>query len=267
MGDTAISWCSKTWNLTAGCTKVSEGCRNCYAARLVATRLRHLPHNEYLAEKTASGYDWTGPVNLRPEKLEEPLRWRKPEIVFVDSQSDLFHEKVPFQFIDRVFDVMATCRRHTFLVLTKRPERMQEFVTDWNDRYLPGRAVAMKLPNVHLGVSVENQQAADERIPLLLQTPAAVRWISAEPLIGPIHLGPENCHVPDASMVDRTIDWIVVGCESGPGARPCDPDWIRHLRDQASAGGSKFYLKQMMVGGKLVHLPELDGRQHTEVPS
>ncbi|MFH0901319.1 MAG: phage Gp37/Gp68 family protein [Pseudomonadota bacterium] len=259
MGTTAISYVTKSWGLVVGCTKCSPGCRSCWAARLAATRLRHRPEYAGLAERNGDGYNWTGEVRLLPQRLEEPLRWRKPQTVFVCPMGDLFHQDVPEDYIAQVFTTMWVSPQHTYLVLTKRPGRM----ADLSRRFWWG---AKPLPNVWLGVSVEDQRAADERIPLLLQTSAVVRWISAEPLLGNVHLGPENCHVTDPSMVGRTIDWIVAGAESGPGARPCELDWLRSLRDQCQAVGVSYYLKQARIDGKLVHLPELDGRQWTEMP-
>ncbi len=169
-----IVWTDETWNPLRGCSRVSEGCRNCYAES-VARRFDGpgLPYEGLIA----SGGQWNGQIKLVPEKLDEPLRWQRPRRIFVNSMSDLFHPNVPNEYIDRVFAVMALASQHTFQVLTKRPERMLE--------YLNRRTT---MPNVWLGVSIENQVTADERIPLLLQTPAAVRWVSAEPLLRPVDL-------------------------------------------------------------------------------
>jgi protein gp37 len=202
--------------------------------------------------------------------LLEPLSWGKPRRVFVNSMSDLFHEDVPTRFIDRVFAVMALCPQHVFQILTKRPERMRQYVAqvldrkcvtriaiaaerirpggahtpEWlrNHAYQPASEVSPPLPNVWLGVSVENQQYADERIPLLLQTPAALRFISAEPLLGPLDLQPAVRYAP--------IDWVIVGGESGPGARPFDLAWARSIVQQCQAAGVACFVKQ--VGAKPV---------------
>lgn len=250
-----IEWTDETWNPLRGCSRVSEGCRHCYAEG-VARRFSGpgLPYEGLIAR----GGQWNGQIKLVPELLDQPLRWRRPRRIFVNSMSDLFHENVPTEFIDQVFAVMAMADEHTFQVLTKRPERMRSYLSDegltrrllsaayridqekWAwlsaDFHIVGCQV-LPLPNVWLGVSVEDQAAADERIPLLLQTPAAVRWISAEPLLGPVDL-------EDYDTTQAGIDWVVVGGESGREARPMHPDWARALRDQCAAAGVPFLFKQ-----------------------
>jgi len=183
----AIEWTNATWSPALGCSPVSEGCALCYAVR-TTWRLAHNPDRTVsgrragLVEKTSAGVlRWTGKVRCVPELLNVPLHWREPRRIFVCSQSDLFHEEVPFGFIDRVFATMAGALRHDFQVLTKRPDRMYAFVRRWTGSTLP-------LANVWLGTSVENQAAADERIPRLLAIPAAVRFVSCEPLLGPVDL-------------------------------------------------------------------------------
>jgi protein gp37 len=284
MGDrSAIEWTDATWNPVTGCSKVSAGCTNCYAER-VSHRFGWTakPWNAtYAAEN----------VRLHPERLEQPLRWTKPRRVFVNSMSDLFHEQVPFEFIDQVFAVMALTERHTFQVLTKRPQRMLAYFQDLDERasrtpargfrkvpYEDGRYCVVlekalpdmvrryglierhwPLKNVWIGVSVENQGAADERIPLLLQTPAAVRFLSCEPLLGPVDLSaykpfdgecycqdrPNGCKPRLAIGCPETaIDWVIVGGESGPHARPMHPDWVLSLRDQCQDAGVPFFFKQ-----------------------
>ena len=261
---TGIEWTDATWNPVTGCTKVSAGCKHCYAerdwGRLSAPRPQP---NIY------TGRAFTD-VACHPERLAEPLRWAKPRRIFVNSMSDLFHEAVPDEFLPDVFAVMAVARRHVFQVLTKRATRMREVLND--DVFVDAVATAARqiygheipesgdfwpLPNVWLGVSVEDQATADERIPLLLDTPAAVRWLSAEPLLGPVSLRwlpafPENtrsiCLRPsgETDHLDglRRLDWVVVGGESGPKARPMHPDWPRSLRDQCAAAGVPFLFKQ-----------------------
>jgi len=197
-GQTGIEWCEATWNLVTGCTKVSEGCRNCWACRLAATRLRDHPRYRGLAEMRDGTPEWTGEVRLHPELLDQPLRWRKPRRIFVCSQADLFHKAVPGKFIDEVLVMMASAGWHSFLVLTKRPKRMLECLHNpamgtyiWdraNRTHGPFIGEPWPLPNVWVGVSVEDQKTADELIPLLLQTPAMVRWVSVEPLLGAIDL-------------------------------------------------------------------------------
>lgn len=288
---TKIEWTEATWNPIRGCTVVSEGCRNCYAMA-VATRFSDAGQAyEGLAYRNASGAHWTGKVRLVEEHLEDPLRWKRARRIFVNSMSDLFHQSIPDDWIDRVFAVMALTPQHTFQILTKRPERMKLYTaalsgdrllrTAFETGLVTPRADHIEayagiiagqswpLSNVWLGVSVENQETADKRIPLLLETPAAVRWISAEPLLGPIDLHQFTfqfsvCQVPsDGTTVQalrqmlhaagkelaRTqgsdlLDWVVVGGESGPGARPMHPDWVRSLRDQCVAAGVPLFFKQ-----------------------
>lgn len=260
MGDTTIEWTDKTWNPLRGCRRVSEGCRHCYAERMALRFSGPGQPYEGLVRKVGNEARWTGEVRLVPELLLEPLRWRKPRRVFVNSMSDLFHEDVPFEFIARVFAVMGTAREHIFQVLTKRPARMLQFMDTLRNGYIldvPREAgdelwasYILPLPNVWLGVSVEDQAAADERIPLLLRTPAAVRWISAEPLFGPVDLS--HYLVDDWTRigddvhyhVGDSLHWVVVGGESGPGARPMHPDWARSLRDQCQAAGVAYFFKQ-----------------------
>lgn len=260
-----IEWTESTWNPVVGCAKVSEGCRHCYAMR-VAHRLAAMGQKRYkgLTEKRSSGVEWNGTVRTVPAALDIPLskEWKKPRRIFVNSMSDLFHPDVSFDFIDRVFAVMALCPQHTFQILTKRPERMLEYLTSHTgniERKMMVQAGTVEitgnvlqpppswpLPNVWLGVSVENQATADERIPILLQVPAAVRWLSMEPLLGPVdikvYLGdlPEDADGPAQSG----IDWVVVGGESGHKARPMHPDWVRSLRDQCTAAAVPFFFKQ-----------------------
>ena len=198
------------------------------------------------AKMTRGGPVWTGEVRLVPELLDQPLRWKKPRRIFVNSMSDLFHEDVPDEFILSVWRTMANASQHTFQILTKRPTRMR----DWLRKGLMiGDFIAPPLDNVWLGVSTEDQATADERIPLLLQTLAAVRWISAEPLLSPIDL--TSIKRTQAEGYMRPLDgrfnklgWIVAGGESGPKARPSHPDWFRSLRNQCAAMGVPFFFKQ-----------------------
>lgn len=265
-----IAWTEETWNPLRGCSRVSDGCRNCYAESIAARFCgAGQPYEGTINPETKR---WNGTIKLVPEKLAEPLRWTRPRMVFVNSMSDLFHEDVPFEFIDKVFAVMALAKQHTFQVLTKRPERMREYfkslshkrgskvcawATDELGIGLEGilriDKIPKGLPNVWLGVSVENQQAADERIHLLLQTPAEVHWVSVEPMIGPVDLFMVsdvdftfNALSKKEGIAFRGIglDWVVVGGESGPHARPMHPDWARNLRDQCRAAGLPFLFKQ-----------------------
>lgn len=270
-GKTHIQWTDASWNCVIGCSAVSEGCRFCYAERM-AHRLGANPRTpEYkgLTVVRDSGPKWTGKVRCLPERLEDPLRWKKPRMIFVNSMSDLFHEDVPFDFIDKVFAVMALAPQRIFQVLTKRPERMREyfnrpelydrtlreadtFRAEWaNKRPLAripiSNPATSPLPNVWLGVSAEDQKRAEERIPLLLQTPAAVRFVSLEPLLGPVDLS----YRPRLGK----LNWVIVGGESGPGARPMNPKWARDIRDQCKAAGVPFFFKQWGEWGDPIQLP------------
>lgn len=292
-----IEWTDSTWNPITGCTLVSEGCRHCYAAQLAATRLRSHPSREGLARVNAAGEaKFTGEVRLNEQWLDQPLRWRRPRRIFVCAHGDLFHEAVPDEWIDRVFAAMALAPQHTFQVLTKRPERAACYLARRDGR---GRIPAMDyaalmaatgryntpaldlrhwpLPQVWLGTSVEDQPTADARIPHLLAAPAAVRFLSAEPLLGPVDLanlrrynprgepwidalrglvtrgqylarGPSECSFGTNTQVTPPelphLDWVIVGGESGRHARPMHPDWARSLRDQCVAAGVPFFFKQ-----------------------
>lgn len=236
---TGIEWTDATWNPVTGCTKVSAGCDHCYAETF-AERFRGTPGHYF-----ENGFD----VQLRENKLTEPLRWRKPRKVFVNSMSDLFHDAVPDEHIAKVWAVMALAPQHTFQVLTKRHARMRALLN--SEQFKDSVARAMILPldrggvnpdlatapdlhwprrNVWLGVSTENQQWADIRIPALLDTPAAVRFMSAEPLLGPISIYSNS----DLDREDAQLDWVIVGGESGHGARPMHPSWVRSLRYECS---------------------------------
>ncbi|MFI2632591.1 DUF5131 family protein [Streptomyces collinus] len=284
--NTSIEWADKTWSPIIGCDKVSPGCDHCYAISTARIR-EHNPNPKISAafagttERNEDGISWTGKVNLLDDRLTEPLRWKKPRKVFVNSLSDLFHAEVPDKFIAHVFAVMALTPRHTYQVLTKRHARMRsllssrEFVAlvdDHREQLQPGCGdFAWPLPNVWLGVSVENQKWADIRIPALLETPAAVRFLSCEPLLGPIDLcgpivpgrgrpkltywldgrpgwGPEQTddrgRVFQRLAVGPRLDWVIVGGESGPKARAMHPDWARTIRDQCAHSGVPFFFKQ-----------------------
>lgn len=278
---TGISWTDATWNPIRGCSRVSEGCRNCYAES-VAARFSGagLPY-----EGLTRDGKWTGEVRVVERHFLDPLRWEKPRRIFVNSMSDLFHPNVTDETIDRVFAVMALAPRHTFQVLTKRPERMRKYLADTR-RNIPVYNAATKitggdfskfpgdmantrssggswwpLPNVWLGVSVEDQATADARVPLLLQTPAAVRFISYEPALGPVDFthAVHNGECGSRACAKGRVDQIIVGGESGPGARPCDVAWIRSTRDQCKAAGVACFVKQL--GARPVGLPvPNDGR-------
>lgn len=347
---TKIEWTGATWNPITGCSVVSPGCTNCYAMRLAGTRLRHHPSRRGLTKDTKAGPVWTGEVRLNEDWLDQPLRWKKSRMIFVCAHGDLFHEDVPDEWIDRVFAVMALAPQHTFQVLTKRADRMRAYLTDPRaDRRIhelvcdlttlglanvvliapgidecaapAGRRVYLgewPLSNAWLGVSAEDQARADQRIPLLLDTPAAVRWVSLEPLLGPVDLtwvqpgraaGGEIALDVLQRYVARAVtgsaghwdqrpselpnlDWVVLGGESGRGARPMHPDWARAVRNQCDAAGVAFFFKQwgewlppaqdgaIIDGEQILNASDeferlgkalagalLDGREHREFPA
>lgn len=287
--NTGIEWTDATWNPVRGCSRVSPGCQHCYAETVAGRFCGAGQPYEGLIHPTTRG--WNGKVKLVPEAFQIPWRWTRGRRIFVNSMSDLFHPSVPFEFIAAVFFIMSVTTRHQYQVLTKRPERMLEFF-HWVDDYehvFPGERISdvgMEHPavkalgwdpcrggrggydncgpgfpyeNVWLGVSVENQATADERIPLLLQCPAAVRWISAEPLLGRVdlceHLGMwwnqtmgsfegSGQRINVHPRGGPGIGWLVAGGESGIGARPMHPEWARSLRDQCAAAGVPFLFKQ-----------------------
>ncbi|THU34227.1 phage Gp37/Gp68 family protein [Niastella caeni] len=288
-----IEWTNRTWNPVVGCSKVSAGCKNCYAIRM-AWRLQHIPNSKDkyagTVEKTAGGQlNWTGKVNIIEKEFVKPFTWRKPSMVFVNSESDLFHESVPFQVIRSLFGVMSVCKEHTFQILTKRPQRMLDFFEwlklmdpEWQDdpaNYAYDLCVeygietgcgsafetdAWPLKNVWLGVSVEDQNTANERIPLLMQIPAEVRFLSCEPLLSTINftlkykIGPSNHWTENydvllgnkysydlgSKVIATKIDWVIAGGESGKDARPLHPEWVRSIRNQCKTAGTPFFFKQ-----------------------
>lgn len=274
-----IEWTEETWNPFVGCTPVSKGCDNCYAGREASGRLKNLPLYQGIAENGV----FNGTVRLAPERLTQPLRWTRPRKVFVNSMSDLFHEGVPDAYIATIYAVMASTPQHTYQILTKRHGRMRALLRDecrchaagthfksameWaatphNPDYVPGlksglfHRMIWPLPNVHLGVSVEDQRAAELRIGALIDTPAAVRWVSAEPLLGGVNLqkwlgsvaypNTARGHGIGGQTISfgPGIDWVVAGGESGPNARPSHPGWFRSLREQCEIAGVPFLFKQ-----------------------
>jgi len=245
-----IEWCDRTINPVVGCTRVSKGCENCYAEKMAGRGiLQQFPQYQEVND----GGKWNHQTAFVASELEKPLRWRKPRRIFVCSMGDLFHESVPDEWIHAVVDVARRCPQHTFQLLTKRPERFAAFFDAYPAAYV-GNPLALP-SNIWLGVSVEDQATADERIPLLLRVPAAVRFVSAEPLLGPIAIdrylsdwwhNRNSGVVTDDGPVESTgrLAWLICGGESGPGARPMHPDWARGLRDQCQEAGVAFFLKQ-----------------------
>jgi protein gp37 len=242
---TAIEWTEMTWNPTTGCDQVSPGCDHCYALSM-AGRLKAMgaPAYQNDGDPRTSGPGFG--LTLHPERLNDPLKWRDSRVVFVNSMSDLFHAKVPFEFVERVWATMEATPQHTYQILTKRPDRMARF-----SHRLP------LLPNVWLGTSIEDQERVN-RLVWLNNTSAAIRFVSAEPLLGPVAM----------NLEDMRVDWLIVGGESGPNPRPMDLDWARSLRDRCAQAGTSFFLKQL--GGhpdKRGHEKAvLDGQRWTEMP-
>ncbi len=234
-----MKWWDKSWNPVVGCTKASPGCANCYAEKLHMQRF-----SAFLARKKVSGKCYQKPfstIQLFEERLDIPLRRKIPTTYFVNSMSDLFHPEIPFEFIDKVYNTMLCSHWHTFLTLTKRPERMIEY-------YKTKPHVVIEAGNVWLGVTVCNQAEADKNIPLLLQTPAAHRFLSIEPMLGEIDLTTTKMKTgPVYSCVNITkeLDQVILGGETGPNARPTHPDWARKVRDDCKAAGVPFFMKQM----------------------
>jgi len=233
-GTSAIEWTESTWNPVTGCSKVSPGCAHCYAETF-AERWRGIPGHPY-----EQGFD----LRLWPARVEQPLRWRRPRMIFVNSMSDLFHEEIPFDFLCDIFDVMVAAEQHTFQILTKRHERLRELAP-----LLPWP------PNVWMGVTIENRRFV-RRADALRSVDCAVRFISAEPLLGPLE-----------GLDLSGIDWVIAGGESGSGFRRVKPEWLRDLRDRCQVEGVAYFFKQWggirpKTGGRT-----LDGRTWDEMPT
>jgi protein gp37 len=278
MAKTKIEWADMVWNPAVGCTPAGVGCLNCYAKRVY--------------ERFHPGQKFSD-IHLYPQKLYDPLGWKKPQLIFVDSMFDLFHKDISHVFIAQVFAIAAIARQHTYVVLTKRIDRALQIldcysdfdneVEAWQEQFCHERGYCPQefewpLPNVWLLTSISTQEDADENIPLLLQTPAAVRGVSVEPMLEKIVLptywqysqpdgfennGPGSWNIGGWA---EDINWVICGCESGPGARPMELDWVRSLRDQCQEADVPFFLKQARVNGKLVKMPELDGKVWAEYP-
>lgn len=239
----SIEWTEATWNPTRGCTRVSPGCQNCYAERFAHRLSGEGQAYEGLTRSTASGPRWRGVLKLVDDAVDLPLQWQKPKMIFVNSMSDLFHEKVPLEFLNRVFDVMRRASWHTFQVLTKRADRLAEL----------GRSLAWP-SNVWMGVSVESDEYTS-RVDRLRTVDAHVRFLSLEPLLGPL---------PSLNL--DGIHWVIVGGESGPGARPMSPEWVRTLRDQCARAQVPFFFKQWGGVRKSKTGRTLDGRTWDQFP-
>ena len=241
--DSTIEWTDATWNPVTGCTKISPGCDNCYAERF-SERFRGVPNHPF-----TTGFDLT----LRPERLATPLGWKRPRMIFVNSMSDLFHKDIPTAFIERVFETMERAHWHRFQVLTKRSSLMRDFM---KRRYGSGiNGSTLGPANIWCGVSLENAQQLS-RVEHLRAAPAALRFLSIEPLLGPID---------DLDL--SGIHWAILGGESGPRARPIDPDWVRAIRDKCVANGTSFFFKQWGGLRPKSNGRVLDGREWSEIPA
>lgn len=265
---TKIEWTDETWNPIVGCSKISRGCTNCYAEKMAArfSWPEEFEPEGHIVTKPEGSFHrviargrWNGKTVFKADRIDQPLKFRKARRIFVCSMGDLFHESVEQAWIDKVFAVMTLAHRHTFQILTKRPERMLEYLRkSWRMGTVLGEAWNMlgkmpeyvhcdvmkrpwPLPNVWLGISAEDQEAADDRIPFLLETPAAVRFVSVEPMLGPINM---HYRCQDWLTDVGGIDWVICGGESGPISRPIHPDWARSLRDQCADAGVPFFFKQ-----------------------
>lgn len=264
MGDkTKIEWADATISPLYGCSKVSPACANCYAERLAARFSKNPATAALYAGTVDDAGHWTGRLNLLPHRMQQALRWKRPRRIFIASQSDLFHENAPEEFLDLAFAYMAVARQHTFLLLTKRAERLRSCISGADvqgrvmhaafscipvdEESLDARSFATwPLPNVHIGVTVENQEQANARIPLLLETPAALRFVSIEPMLGPVSLREyyrEEGRGTYSVWLDY-LDHVICGGESGPNARPMHPGWVRSLRDQCAGAEVPFMFKQ-----------------------
>lgn len=330
MGDgTGIEWCDATWNPVGGCSRISEGCRHCYAEQIagrfsgpgqafegLARRVLKVVNADERDPGNRTEGRWTGEMRFYPKRLSIPLRWKRPRRVFVNSMSDLFHEKLTDEQIDQVVAVMALARQHTYQTLTKRADRMRAYFAadnidqpsidgrmplSWRlaraaEKIDPKRFAALGGDSFHWhprrwpwtwwGTSIENQAAADERLPELVESDVDVLFLSCEPLLGSVDV------TPALWDGDRGVRWVIAGCESGRGARPCDPAWLQSLRDQCAAAGVAYFLKQAVdvavpngrggfhsaitfgpgthAKGIVLGAPYLDGAQHLafpEVPS
>lgn len=317
MNKTRIPWAEWVWNPIAGCQKISPGCDNCYAARLASTRLAH--QKDYAG--LALNGEWSGKVRSLPHKLDEPLHHRKPATIFTCSMSDLFQKNIPFEFIDRVFAIMGLASWHTFIILTKRAERMRDYIlsrceplsANWQLNAILTNADSKSstpklnkpLPNVWLGVTVESDRHYNRIDYLLLQTPATKRFISYEPALGPVNnideylnirrivcqqkyqekayiSGDDLCVEPKQPREFSRIDWVIVGGETGPGARECREEWVQAVYDQCQTAGVPFFFKShgskwtsgcegkhcptCMEAGEDVYCDETDWKKRREWP-
>ena len=272
MNKTKIPWTDASWNPIDGCNPVSDGCKNCYAAGIA---------KRFWGDRKFSD------VRFHAKRLFQLVKWRKPRRIFVCSMGDLFHKDISDFNIFRVVNAMHNAYQHTFILLTKRPKRMGDYFADFKnsfgsnqDKKFYGEDPSRATKNIWIGVTCENQKTADERIPILLNIPAAVRFVSVEPMLSSIDLSPwlisdgwtpsysdpDNigCHPPAEPL--NALHWVICGTESGPKRRPAKTEWIRSLKDQCVKAGIPFFLKQREIDGKVVKMPLLDGQKWAEMP-
>lgn len=296
-----IQWTQKTWNPIIGCSPKSSGCDNCYASKM-AKRLIYMPHTSYYCYvlKDNSEFDpekfkyipqWNGKTHWVKDMLEKPLKRKKPTMYFVCSMGDIFHESVPFEWIWAVYGIMSKTPQHTYQILTKRPERALEFYK-WMGRKIKNLGIDQITPksdsildcapvckNIWLGVSTENQEEANKRIPILLKIPAAKRFVSVEPMLEEINMchsyenelynylsGEYMCVGMNDSTYLEKLDWVICGAESGPNRREMNIDWVRSLKNQCEQSKTPFFFKQMFEKGKKITTPKLDGKYYTQYP-
>ena len=278
-----IAWTDESWNPIIGCSKVSAGCQNCYAEKM-AGRLSLMDKTKGLKQyqkvvrwhhvtETKNALLWNGRTEFVESALEKPLHWRKPRKIFVCSMGDLFHESVPFEWIDKVMAVVALCPQHTFQILTKRPERMKEYFDSCPENRFIGdykhvslevayegdgtlKTAGWPLPNLWLCVTAENQEMADKRIPILLDIPASKRFVSCEPLLDAISLQwKRNIAFQDHRPVVEWLDWVIVGAESGAKRRECKPEWVDNIVRQCKDSDVACFVKQIFDGKQKIECP------------
>ena len=262
---TKIEYVDTSWNPIPGCSKISVGCKNCFAEKM-AKRLVGMGQENYYPVVDLRG--WTGRTHLIESALEKPHKWKKPLAIFVCSMGDLFHESTPFEWIDEVFDTMSSVPRHTYKILTKRPQRMAEYFKHLDQRIADAGFEGYDPPSfIWLGVTAENQEQADKRIPILLQIPAAKRFVSIEPMLGPMDI---EIYLNDGALCLETpqpaLDWVICGAESGPGRRPMNKEWVRSLKEQCVSANIPFFFKQMYEGNKKVKMPLFEGEVWDQSP-
>lgn len=305
--DGGIGWTDETWNPIRGCRRKSAGCKFCYAEQQAGRMAGPGQAYEGLVTKTESGWRWTGLIRTVPTLLDKPLRWKQPRMIFVNSMSDLHYEDLEISAIDEIYAVMYLANWHIFQTLTKRAEEMYAYLSDpQTPRRIFAAAVAIAksrkmitnekqlkpftwpLPNVWVGTSVEDDENANRRIAFLLASPAAIHYLSAEPLLAPMNLlaiknvpaltantdplynaaDGYSFHpdLPALATFGPKLDWVIAGAESGDNARPMNEDWVRSLRDQCISGKVAFFYKQNAIDGKKIKEPELDGKRWMEFP-